>query len=275
MLRNVDQSDFDPFGDKNIIKSDRNILELPCVFLKHGAEGVLFRMVPGGDLTAKNESYSILQTLVDSLECLWSAEQKTKTKAPVIKFLEFIGSQSTISEDICVYFCARKGKRWPSMADAAKMFLEMHFAQQRETKGVFPALLNAIVPFSTCCFATMSDVKATMRAFVDDSIKLMQARRAFSRMMHVYDVSVEIHDNAVLVERKDSLAAMMHERLRKFKDIVALDRNFESASSDLNGLGAITLLFQVTVFGEHAYFGMLQKAHRLNGYRFVNDRVVL
>ena len=133
MQKNIHQSDFDPFGDKYIIESDKNILDLPCVFLKHGSEGVLFRMVPDGDLTAKNETYSILHTLVDSLECLWSAEKETKIKAPIVKFLEFIGSQSTNSEDICVYFCGRKGKRWPSMADAAKMFLEMHFAQQRET----------------------------------------------------------------------------------------------------------------------------------------------
>ena len=269
MPRKSDQSIIDPYGHASRLIDKNAVIQVPWPVLKSGGEGIIFRSSAGDDLSAIDEIETIIETLVESMECLWNVDKSKKGKLPAIKFHEFMGSENTVTEDICVFFCERKGKRWPSMGDAAKLFLEMHFAQQRESKGEFPAFIRSIVLFSRCCVATTSTVKTMLKLFVDEAIAVLRDRGKYLQM-HAYDVSIEVHENETLEGEKDNLAALIHEKFGKWTSIVVFDANFERTLAGTEGLGGGTLLVKVTVFADQAYFGVLEQGNCLNGYRFVN-----
>ena len=283
------------------------IIGPPCDKLERRSDGVIFRCKKTTNKELQAEMEIFLQSLGESLAC-WqkyntdSKKAAMKKLAPTIQFCKFTAASGTETEDIYVFFCDPKGQRQPSTAEASRFVFALHLQQERRQRSGRPAFINALLPFTSSCMARISDVRETLSVFLEESIASMQIRARTTNIKCIlpYDVSIEIHNNPSIEKEKDSLMKTMHERIGKCGDLLVYDKNFESIKAKQhrmddkmmvfqmttfmfgaefdqkihkNTVNDVAVLFKVTVFGDHAYFGVLIQPHAVNEYKFVGLKI--
>ena len=246
------------------VESTRN------VHCSQSSEGMIFRCKKGDKRMAAGEMHSILDSIIESLSAIANFGEDGEEDIPNVRFSDHSIAIETDNEHIVAFYCDREPPRWPSMTDAAKLLLDFHFMAQAPA----PEYVRALVPFNSCCTAHIDSIKETMHAFIGGSITSLRKRGAASNMMHPYDFAVEVHANGSIEAAKEEISENLTHELEQFDDILVFDKNFERTLADPDRINTITVLFQVTVLEDNAYFSVMHGPHLVNGYRYSNDAVV-
>ena len=259
----VDQTSMQAF--QQMMKSP--VMKNPHEGLRAGSEGVIFRNKRGAPIEVLKEMQAILEIFSMGMGQMLAKGAKVKGKPPVLQFSELLFPGEAESHDMHVYVCDRNGKRWPTMADGAFLFYQIHIMQSIEEFNRFPFWIHSIIPFETCCLAKMKDVQSTTQTFVADAVSAIKKRDG--REMHPYDCQVEIHNNGILELEKENIVKGLQEQIERFSDVLVFDRNFDRTLTDKNRPSDKTVLFKIVVLGENAYFSVLYASHIAYGYEFV------
>ena len=257
--------------EENLIAKEKFDMQMPHVCFNPSSEGVIFQTTKGAGIDAQREMQCLLQTIIDGMEILWNGGLDTKEEIPKVRFSEFSFAFETASEDLNVFFCERGEPMWPSVTDAAWTSFSILFNAKKKSEVRFPGLIRAVVPFSTCCRANMTDIRETLKTFIADSVETIRRRvtaMQISHLMGPYDVSVEIHSNSTLKVSDEVIVRILHDELTKFNDIMVFDGKFENTLAVPEKFEAMTALFQVIILEDQAYFSVVYRPHAVHWLNF-------